>query len=373
MAVRTIGIDLGTTNSVAAIDGTVVRPKTADDPSSSPILPSVVAFPPNGITLIGSAARRRRSIDPLNTIYSSKRIIGAGWHSYRTTKFRKQYPFELVEDAHGQPVFRTRAGDQTPVDIGAKIIEGLLRSAAVDPTQLQATLCIPAAFDDAARTATVHAAEISGLTFPRLIEEPVATATAYLTTGSERRGTFAVYDLGGGTFDVAILDGGSDPTRVLAHGGDAYLGGDDVDLALANWIADEVVRVHGWDLRADAFVFDRLLWQAEQAKIRLCFATQTRVELAAIDQAAPIADASVVIDRARLETLGDELVARTFAACDDTLRAAGIKARDLSAVFLAGGATLLPSVRKGVANYFGQLPRCDIDPLEVVALGASLA
>lgn len=213
---------------------------------------------------------------------------------------------------------------------------------------------------------------MAGLVNPRVIEEPLATATAYLTTGSQRRGHFAVYDLGGGTFDLAILDGGSDPARVLAHGGDAYLGGDDVDQALAHWIVEEVVRAHGWDLGADALVFDRVLWQAELAKIRLCFATQTRIEIGAIDPGAPLTDASLVIDRGRLEALAHELVARTFLVCDDTLRAAGIRARDLDAVFLAGGATLLPAVRKGVASYFGQLPRCDFDPLEVVSVGASL-
>lgn len=367
---KVIGIDLGTTNSVAAIDGTVVKPAASEDASS--ILASVVAFPPNGATLVGAQAKRRRAIDPINTIFSSKRIIGANWHAYQTTKFRKQYPFDLIENAQHQPVFRTRAGDLTPIDIGAKILEAILRGAVLDPQQFQATVCVPAAFDGAARNATALAASMCGLADPHIIEEPVATATAYLTTASERHGIFAVYDLGGGTFDIAILDGDSDPARVLAHGGDAYLGGDDVDLTLAEWIADEVVRSHGWDLRSDKYVFDRLLWQAEQAKIRLCFATQTRVELSAIDPAAPVSDATIVIDRERLENLGRDLVARTFQVCDDTLRSAGVRNTDLGAVFLAGGATLLPSVRKGVASYFGQLPRCDFDPLEVVSIGASL-
>jgi molecular chaperone DnaK len=368
--VRTIGIDLGTTNSVAAIGGSVIR--TVSNEEAHRVMPSVVAFPPNGVALVGAAAKRRRASDPINTIFSSKRIIGAGWHAYRTTKFRRQYPFDLVENERGQPVFRTRAGNHSPTDIAARIMGALLSTAELDPTQFNAIVCVPAAFDDAARDATVEAARLSGLRDPRVIEEPLATATAYLTTGSERRGTFAVYDLGGGTFDLAILDGSTEPARVLAHGGDAYLGGDDVDLALARWIVDETVRTHGWDLSTDALVFDRVLWQAELAKIRLCFGTQTRVELEAIDPAAPLAGVSLVIDRDHLEALGHDLVARTFAVCDDTLRSAGIKARDLHAVFLAGGATLLPSVRKGVASYFGQLPRCDFDPLEVVCIGASL-
>lgn len=367
---RNLGIDLGTTNSVAAIDGNAVGPTRPNDESS--ILPSVVAFPPTGPVLVGTAARARRAIDPINTIFSSKRLMGSSWHSYATTKFRAQYPFDLVESAAGTPLFRTRAGELSPIDVGEKIIRAVLERSSLDPERLGATLCVPAAFDQAARDATSEAAHRSGLREVRMVDEPVATATAYLTTGSERRGRFVVYDLGGGTFDVAVLDGTGDEARLLAHGGDSYLGGDDVDHALASWIADEVVRAHGWDLRTDALVFDRLLSRAEQAKIQLCFATQTRIDLTEVDPAAPLAGASLVVDRARLEEVGRDLVTRTFAVCDEALRAAGLKTRDVTAVFLAGGATLLPSVRSGVAGYFAQLPRCDIDPLEVVALGASL-
>lgn len=367
---RNLGIDLGTTNSVAALDGTVVGPTRPSD--ESPILPSVVAFPPTGPALVGTEARARRAIDPINTIFSSKRIMGSTWHSYATTKFRTQYPFDLVESAEGTPLFRTRAGDLSAIDVGDKIFRAVLGRSGLDPERLAATLCVPAAFDQAARDATTEAARRSGLRQVRTVDEPVATANAYLTTGSEQRGRFVVYDLGGGTFDVAVLDGTADEARLLAHGGDSYLGGDDVDHALASWIADHVVRAHGWDLRTDALVFDRMLSLAEKAKIQLCFATQTRINLADVDPAAPLTGASLVVDRARLEEVGRDLVSRTFAVCDEALRAAGLKTRDITAVFLAGGATLLPSVRSGVAAYFAQLPRCDIDPLEVVALGASL-
>lgn len=369
---RNLGIDLGTTNSVAAIDGNVVGPVGPGSEEASRVLPSVVAFPPAGSVLVGAEARARRAIDPLNTIFSSKRLMGSTWHSYAATRFRAQYPFELVECEGGTPVFRTRAGDVSPVEIGEKIVRALLQRSALDPQRLSATLCVPAAFDQAARNATLEAARRAGIGEVSLVDEPVATATAYLTTGAEKRGRFVVYDLGGGTFDVAVLDGSGEEARLLAHGGDSYLGGDDVDHALATWIADEVVRAHGWDLRADALVFDRLLSRAEQAKIELCFATQTRVDLTEIDPAAPLTSASLVVDRAQLEQVGRTLVTRTFAVCDEALRAAGLKTRDVTAVFLAGGATLLPSVRKGVADYFAQLPRCDIDPLEVVAIGASL-
>jgi molecular chaperone DnaK len=182
-----------------------------------------------------------------------------------------------------------------------------------------------------------------------------------------------VYDLGGGTFDLAIVDCSGPHARVIAHGGDAYLGGDDVDSAIAAWVADQVVRQFGWDLRRDPVVLDRLLVQCERAKVRLGFAQDVRIELSQVDPAAPAAAQGVVLSRAKFDELSHDLVTRTFIVCDQVLKAASTTARDIDAVFLSGGTTLLPAVREGVARYFGSLPRCDYDPMEVVAVGASLA
>jgi molecular chaperone DnaK len=368
---RTIGIDLGTTNTVAAIEGTTIQHAAGVD--SSPILPSVVAFPPSGAVLAGQSAKKRRAIDPKNTIYSAKRLMGQRWLSYATTQFRKQYPFDLIETGGGGSAFRTRAGDFTPVEIGAKLMEKVFAARLTLRQSVAAVVTVPAAFEPAAREATRKAVELSGIASVRVIEEPVATAMAYLTTRNERLRHAVVYDLGGGTFDLAVVDCSSQPARVIRHAGDPYLGGDDIDRAIAQWVAEQVLSQHGWDLSGDPEVFDRLVLQCERMKIRLSTADEARLELGQIDPAAPSAQASVQLTRQLLVELAQPFVSRTFILCDQVLREAGLKASQIDAVYLAGGTTLMPLVREGVANYFGSLPRCDFDPLEVVAIGASLA
>jgi molecular chaperone DnaK len=367
---RTIGIDLGTTNTVAAIDGTTVQ--HAAGLESSPILPSVVAFPPSGATLAGVIAKKRRAIDPKNTIYSAKRLMGQRWLSYPAMQFRKHYPFDLVETNTGGCGFQTRAGVFTPIDIGAKLIEKLFAARPTLRQSLSAIVAVPAAFEPAAREATRKAAECAGVTQVAVVEEPVATAMAYITARNERLRYAAVYDLGGGTFDLAVVDCSKQPARVIRHAGDVYLGGDDIDRAIAEWVADSVLSRHGWDLRADAEVFDRLVVQAERAKIELGTAQEAHVSLTQVDPAAPLARESMRLDRRRLAELAQPFVSRTFILCDQVLREAGLKAAQIDAVYLAGGTTLMPLVRDGVANYFGSLPRCEFDPMEVVAVGASL-
>jgi molecular chaperone DnaK len=366
---RTIGIDLGTTNTVAAIEGTTVQ--LGSGLESSPILPSVVAFPPSGAVLAGAIARKRRAIDPKNTIYSAKRIIGQRWLSYPANQFRKSYPFDLVE-ADGGCAFKTRAGVFTPVDIGAKLIEKLFAARPTLRSSLSATVAVPAAFDPGAREATRKAVEKAGIGRVDVVEEPVATAMAYITTHNERLRYAAVYDLGGGTFDLAVIDCASRPARVIRYAGDAYLGGDDIDRALAEWAADQVLQRHGWDVRGDPEVFDRLVVQCEQVKIKLCSMDETTLDLSQVDPAAPAATAGVRLTRAKLSELAQPYVSRTFSLCDQVLREAGLQASQIDAVYLAGGTTLMPIVRDGVAGYFGSLPRCEFDPMEVVAVGASL-
>lgn len=367
---RVVGIDLGTTNSVAAIDGTALR--HASGLETSTVLPSVVAFPPSGAVLVGSTAKKRRAIDPKHTVYSAKRLMGQRWLSAATSRFRKQYPFELVETSIGAVAFRTRGGDLTPIDVGARVVGKLFVGQQSLLASVVGVVTVPASFSSEARQATVRAVEQAGITNVCALEEPVATAIAYGATTAARGTRALVYDLGGGTFDLALLEHTAGVARVIKHAGDPYLGGDDIDRALGDWVAREVLKDHGWDLRTDAEVYERLLVQVERAKIRLGYATAARIELSQVDPAAPAAAESVTLTREKAAELAMPFVQRTFAIADEVLREGGLKASQIDAVYLAGGATLMGCVRDGIASYFGKLPRCDFDPMEVVAIGASL-
>jgi molecular chaperone DnaK len=367
----TLGIDLGTTNTAAALDGRLLT--FTDGPRRQAVLPSVVAYPPTGVVLVGASARRRRAIDPTNTIFSAKRIIGRGWFARETRDFQERYPFALVRTLQDLPAFQTRAGRQSATDVAARVltcVRGQLPEAAAVS---QVVIGVPSGFAAEQRAATVAAAQQAGLDGVRVIDEPVATAWAYLRADRPAARYAAVYDLGGGTFDLAVLDCAAAPFQVLAHGGDLYLGGDDVDGALAAWAAAEILRDHRWDLRDDPETFDRLVAECERAKIRLSYVEKTRIELAEVDPAAPFVAAGVTLGRAELTDLCTDLVRRTFGICDEVLAGAGLKARDVGAVYLAGGSCLLPMLRGAVEQYFGASARCDFDPMEVVALGASLA
>jgi molecular chaperone DnaK len=363
-----IGIDLGTTNTVAAVSGGALHGSDGDV-----VLPSVVAFPPSGATLVGGMAKKRRAIDPKNTVFSAKRLMGQGWHSYAATQFRKQYPFDLVETASNLCAFKTRAGTFSPSDIGSYVVGKVLSMHKLDPIQCDAVIAIPASFDQAAHAATVQAAEQAGLRSVSTIPEPVATALAYLARAKVRHRRVAVYDFGGGTFDLAVVDTAATPTRVIAHGGDAYLGGDDIDKALTDWAAQQTLQRHKWDLRSDAETLDRLMVQAERCKVRLSLATQTRIELSQVDPGAPAAPEGILLDRDTLRRLAEPFISRTFLICDQVLRDASLRASDIDAVFLAGGTTLLPAVRESVARYFGAPVHAELDPIEVVSVGASVA
>jgi molecular chaperone DnaK len=368
-AMITIGIDLGTTNTVAAVNGEV----TSLSMERSPILPSVVAFPPNRVTLIGSMAARRRAIDPKNTIFSAKRLIGRAWHSVATHEFRTRYAFDLVKTETGGAAFQTRTGVHTPTDIATILLGAVCKQAWPDERELAAVIAVPAEFQKPERDATTAAGQRIGAAKVALLDEPVATALAYQDQAPAGLRRAAVYDLGGGTFDFAILDCAARPFRVVTHLGDLYLGGDDIDLALARWAADRILQEHNWNLRDDPAVFNRLVLECERAKCRLSYALQTEIPLSQIDPAGPIATASLALDQDLLSSLSSDLVRRTFGICDEVLRNAGVKASDLDAVFLAGGSTELPMVKDGIRQYFGKDPVAEIDPMEVVAIGASRA
>jgi molecular chaperone DnaK len=332
-----------------------------------------VAFLPSGAVLAGAAAKRRRAIDPRNTIYSAKRLMGQRWLSYATTQFRKSYPFDLIETAQGGCAFQTRGGAQSPIDIGSRLIDKVYAARPALRSDTSAVVAVPTAFESSARDATREAARRAGIDQVSIVDEPIATAIAYGTAHNERIALSVVFDLGGGTFDLAVLEGSGERARVVGHAGDPYLGGDDIDRLLSQWVAAEVLRRHGWDLSADPEVFDRLVVQCERAKVRLGLAQSTQIELAQVDPAAPLAPHNVTLDRAKLSELAQPLVGRTLLLCDQVLREAQLRPQRIEAVYLAGGTTLMPLVRDAVTHYFGRLPHCELDPMEVVAMGASLS
>ena len=362
-----IGIDLGTTNAVAALDG---RACPVDDEGRA-TLPSVVAFLPNGGIQVGPLARRRRAIDGTNTLFSSKRIIGRRFDSFEVRNFRDRYPL-VLEEQDGGPAFRTRAGLVTPVAVATHVLEALIARAGIDAKGASVTVTVPSAFAAPQLEATALAAHRAGLGEVRLLEEPLATAHAYIRCGT-RCGRAFVYDLGGGTFDCAIVDCMGGSPAVIAHTSDLTLGGDDVDHRLAAWVRHSVIEKHNWDLASYAEVFDRVLSECELAKIELTTADRVEFLLGQVDPDCPAPDEPIAITRPLLDLQCRELLQRSFSACDAVLRQAGMKASDIDVVLLAGGSTLLEVVQEGVAAYFGQRGAMGMDPTEVVAIGASIA
>ena len=364
-----VGIDLGTTNTVLAAEAAVVALDGGRMPDA--ILPSVVAYRPDGSVSVGEAARLRRAIDARNTVYSSKRLIGEPFRSARLREQTMPYPVQLVPARDGQVGFNTRAGVVTPTQVATEIVSALCRAAALDASKHDAVVSVPAGFSAAQRAATIRATRGAGFARVRCIPEPVATALAYMNRSDAR--TAIVYDLGGGTFDLAVLDCSRDPVRIIAHGGETYLGGDDIDHALAGFVADCVLQRDGWDLRSDPQVFTRLSLEVERAKVRLSSLTATTFDLQQVDSAAPASLAEVPLDRNNVRELSAAILQRTFLVCDQVLGSAGIAARDVEAVFLAGGCTLAPDVRAAVASYFGNKLRHELNPMHVVSIGASIA
>jgi len=360
-----LGIDLGTTNTVGALGGRAVELGAAHV-----ILPSVVAFPPSGARLVGAAARRRRVIDAENTIYSAKRVIGRTWDSPQAQEFRKRYPFVLEKGPRDDVIFATRGGKFSPVDIASMVVGTLIKNIP-EAHRGRCAVAVPASFGAAQREATAEAVRQAGIPDVAVVEEPVAAAFAY--AGRWKGSVAAVYDLGGGTFDFSLLDCSSVPFKVLGHDGDPFLGGDDVDFALADWAVLEVLRQWRVDLRADREAFDRLVNECEQAKIRLSFSQRTEVDLSQVDPVMLPPEARIPLDLLQLQKLVADLVRRTFSVCEDLIHRVGIERKDIGAVFLAGGSTQLPVVRSGLERFFGKPPHIEISPTQVVSIGTSLA
>jgi molecular chaperone DnaK len=364
-----VGIDLGTTNTVICRDRQVLSIVRGGVTARS--LGSCVAYMPSGKLITGAAARQRAPIDPENTIVSAKRILGQSWESQAVTEYRQRYGSKMMRDPVRGPVFQTRAGPKTPVDVAAIVLESALRGAGLDPGNTRAIITVPAAFTADQRAATEAAGLQAGLAKVALLEEPVATALAHGAVGNAKYS--AVYDIGGGTFDLCVLDCTLYPIGILGHGGDLFLGGDDFDEAIAADIAATLLREYQWDLRTNNEAFRRLVGFAEQAKIELSTSEVVNLELNEVDPAMPVVNKWLSVDRSTVARACFNIVRRTFATCDTVFGDIDLSRGDIDRLFLAGGASQMPLVRSWVTAYFGIEPSRDVAPFEVVALGASIA
>jgi molecular chaperone DnaK len=371
---KVIGIDLGTTNScVAVMEGST--PKVIENSEGGRTTPSIVAFTGDGERLIGQPAKRQAVTNPEYTFFAIKRLIGRRFDDPMTQKDIGMVPYKIVKAGNGDAWVQGRENKQyAPSEISAFILQKMKETAEsyLGEKVAQAVITVPAYFNDAQRQATKDAGKIAGLEVLRIINEPTAAALAY-GMDKKQAGTIAVYDLGGGTFDISILEIGDGVFEVKSTNGDTFLGGEDFDQRLVNYLADEFKKESGIDLRTDRLALQRLKESAEKAKIELSSAMQTEVNLPFIT-----ADASgpkhltMKITRAKLEALVDDLVQKTIAPVKMALKDAGVSANQIDEVILVGGMTRMPKVQEVVKQLFGKEPHKGVNPDEVVAVGAAI-
>ncbi len=370
---RILGIDLGTTNCCASVvEG--VTPQVLTNREGSRTTPSIVGFTEDGERLVGQIAKRQAITNPMNTVFAVKRLVGRKFDSEETQHAREVLPYEIVRAVNGDVKIRARGREYSPEEISAFILKEIkeFSEEILGEEITEAIITVPAYFDDAQRQATRDAGRIAGLEVLRIINEPTAASLAY---GLERKGSeiVAVYDLGGGTFDISILQLGDGIYEVKATAGDTYLGGEDFDKKIMDWLLDDFKKATGIDLRQDRMALQRLKEAAEKAKCELSTATETTITLPFIS-----ADASGpkhinrTLTRDRFETLVADLIDRTAAPCLDALQSAGLKPSDVDQVILVGGQTRTPKVQRMVAELFGREPNREINPDEVVAIGAAI-
>ncbi|MBF0461730.1 MAG: molecular chaperone DnaK [Magnetococcales bacterium] len=370
---KVIGIDLGTTNScVAIMEGG--DPKVIENSEGSRTTPSMVAFTANNERLVGQAAKRQAVTNPKNTLSAIKRLIGRRYDDPLTTEDKKQVAFQIVQADNGDAWVNAGGKRISPSEVSAFILQKMKQTAEdyLGEKVTDAIVTVPAYFNDAQRQATKDAGRIAGLNVLRIINEPTAAALAY---GLDKKGgeTIVVYDLGGGTFDISVLEIGGGVFEVKSTNGDTFLGGEDFDKAIIDYLATEFLKEAGIDLRKDSMALQRLKEAGEKAKIELSNSTQTDINLPFIT-----ADASgpkhlnITLSRAKLETLVDHLVQRTLGPCRTALQDAGITTRDIQEVILVGGMTRMPKVQAVVTEFFGREPHKGVNPDEVVAIGAAI-
>jgi molecular chaperone DnaK len=370
---KAIGIDLGTTNScVAVMEGNT--PKVIENAEGARTTPSMVAFTDSGEVLVGQTAKRQSITNPENTVFAIKRLIGRRYDDPITQKDKGMVPYKIVPGPNGDAWVEVKGKKYSPSQISAFILTKMKETAEAHLGQKveQAVITVPAYFNDAQRQATKDAGRIAGLDVLRIINEPTAAALAY---GLDKKGSgkISVYDLGGGTFDVSILEVGDGVFEVKATNGDTFLGGEDFDKRIMDYLADEFRKETGIDLRSDRLALQRLKDAAEKAKIELSSTTQTDVNLPFItaDQNGP-KHLNMKLTRAKLEALVDDLVQRTVGPCKAALKDAGLQQSEINEVVLVGGQTRMPKVQETVQKLFGREPHKGVNPDEVVAIGAAI-
>jgi molecular chaperone DnaK len=370
---KVIGIDLGTTNScVAVMEGKA--PKVIENAEGMRTTPSIVAFSDDGERLVGQPAKRQAVTNPEKTIFAVKRLIGRRYDDPMVEKDKKLVPYKISKASNGDAWVEVDSKTYSPSQISAFILQKMKETAEAYLGQKveQAVITVPAYFNDAQRQATKDAGKIAGLEVLRIINEPTAAALAY-GLDKQKTGTIAVYDLGGGTFDISILEIGDGVFEVKSTNGDTFLGGEDFDMRLVNYLADEFQKEQGIDLRRDKLALQRLKESAEKAKIELSSTTQTEINLPFIT-----ADASgpkhltMKLTRAKFEALVDDLIQKTIQPCKQALKDAGISAAQINEVVLVGGMTRMPKVQEVVKQLFGKEPHKGVNPDEVVAIGAAI-
>lgn len=375
---RIIGIDLGTTNScVAVLDGDSA--KVIENAEGGRTTPSIIAYTDDGETLVGQAAKRQAVTNPENTLYAIKRLIGRRFKDDVVQKDIKMVPYKIAEADNGDAWVEVKGKKMAPPQVSAEVLKKMKKTAEdyLGEAVTEAVITVPAYFNDSQRQATKDAGRIAGLDVKRIINEPTAAALAYGMDKSRGDKTIAVYDLGGGTFDISIIEiadvEGETQFEVLATNGDTFLGGEDFDLALINYLVDQFKSDSGIDLSGDNLAMQRLKEAAEKAKIELSSAQQTDVNLPYItaDNTGP-KHLNVKVTRAKLESLVEDLVQRSLEPCKMALKDAGLSASEIDEVILVGGQTRMPMVQKKAADFFGKEARKDVNPDEAVAVGAAI-
>ncbi len=370
---KIIGIDLGTTNScVAIMDGKT--PKVIENAEGSRTTPSVVGIQEDGERIVGQPAKRQAVTNPTNTFFAIKRLIGRQFNDPVVAKDKDMVPYEIVAGPGGAAYVRSHGKDYSPQQISAFTLIKMKEAAEqhLGETVTKAVITVPAYFNDAQRQATKDAGKIAGLEVLRIINEPTAAALAYGLEKNEGK-KIAVYDLGGGTFDVSILEIGDGVFEVKSTNGDTFLGGEDFDMRVVDYLADEFKKETSTDLRKDKLALQRLKEEAEKAKKELSSVTQYEVNLPFISMNAsgPL-HLNIKLTRAKLEALVEDLVAKTIGPCEQALKDAGLKKTDIDEVVLVGGMTRMPKVIEAVKEFFGREPHKGVNPDEVVALGAAV-
>ncbi|HEX6636027.1 MAG TPA: molecular chaperone DnaK, partial [Steroidobacteraceae bacterium] len=376
---KVIGIDLGTTNSCVAIMDSG-KPRVIENSEGDRTTPSIVAFTKDNEVLVGQSAKRQAVTNPQNTLFAVKRLIGRRFQDEVVQRDIKMVPYKIAQADNGDAWVEAQGKKMAPPEVSARVLMKMKKTAEdfLGEEVTEAVITVPAYFNDSQRQATKDAGRIAGLEVKRIINEPTAAALAYgldKAGGKDRK--VAVYDLGGGTFDVSVIEiaeiDGERQFEVLSTNGDTFLGGEDFDLRIINFLAEEFLKESGVDVRKDPLAVQRLKEAAEKAKIELSSSQQTDVNLPYIT-----ADASgpkhlnIKLTRAKLESLVEDLVKRTIDPCRTALKDAGVGTQDIAEVILVGGQTRMPLVQKYVKEFFGKEPRKDVNPDEAVAVGAAI-